>query len=228
MALLLAGSAFGQNANPPSASIPDCKKIGNPAKRLACFDNQQKAKEQSAEDERIRKAAEEDQKRKADEEQKKKTEFVSAARACLSAIRKLEARVSVGISYRDYYAPLADTKFEVESFVRGASGTYNQEFTRHVSKALSHYQMAGSIWSLKFSGRGVNNDMAITPDILALYPQAASYTRTMGNFQLIEYNKILSIIWTEAKSESYEAEKALTTPTDNTPKAPTEPRDAST
>lgn len=227
MALLLAGNVFAQNASSPSASVQDCKKVSNPTKRLACFDNQQKAKEQSAEDEKIRKAAEDDQKRKADEEQKKKSEFVSAARACLSAIRKLEARVSVGISYRDYYAPLADTKFEVESFVRGPNGAYNQEFTSRVSKALSHYQMAGSIWSLKFSGRRVNDDMAITPEILSLYPSAAAHTRTMSNFQLIEYNKLLSIIWAEAKSESSEAEKALTTSNSNTPKAPTEPKDAS-
>lgn len=200
MALLLAGNAFAQNVK-----VQDCKKIISPTKRLACFDNQQK----SAEEEKIRKAAEEDQKRKADEEQKKKAEFVSAARACLSAIRKLEARVSVGISYRDYYAPLADTKFEVESFVRGGSGAYNKEFTEHVSKALSHYQMAGSVWGLKFAGRSINSDMAITPEVLSMYPQAASYTRMIGRFQVIEYDKILSVIWTEAGKENSEAEKAL-------------------
>lgn len=231
MALLVAGNAFAQ-------SPTDCTKVSNPQKRLACFDNQQKAREQSAEeqkartrhdeDEKVRKAAEEDQKRKSDDEQKKKTEFISAAHAPLSALNKLAAKVSVGVSYRDYYSPLADAKVEVDSFVKGANGTYNKEFSVHIIQALTHYEVAGSIWNMRFSDRGrAPDDMAITQGFLDLYPQASTRTRMSGNTRFIEYSTMLSIIWGEARNEISEAERALTTPTSNTPKVPSEPKDVS-
>lgn len=186
------------SANSFADTSADCNKIKNSTKRLACFDNQQKGKIQLANEEKAR-----------IEEEKKKSEFLSAAQTCLSALRKLEAKVSTGISYRDYYTPLADLKYEIESFVRSSNNDYNKEFSNHIIKAWGHYQMAGEIWSIKFSGRYVNDDMAITQELVNDYPQSSSYTSSVGNIQIIKYNRMLSIIWGAAKDEIDSAEKAM-------------------
>ena len=237
--VLLAGSAFAQGTKPPLSSQEptDCKKISNPNKRLLCFDNQQKTRERSAEDETIRKAAEEDQKRKADEEQKYRAEeeqkqkkqaaFVSAARPSLNALRKLEARVGVGISYRDYYSPLGDIKFEINSFVKGKYGAHDEKFTKHLYQAMTEYEIAGMVWKSKFTGGSLSNYFYLSPELLTNYPKASEYAETAGNNRRIPIDRMLSIIWEKAGNETNNAENVLTMLSGNNPKTPSEPKSES-
>lgn len=183
----------------------DCRKISNASKRLACFDRQSQEKEAAAANAAKQQQAEESARTSA------------ALQGVLKSVRKLQARVAVGVSYREYFEPLAEAKMEVEQFARSSQAVSAPEVARHLTTAMRHYEMAGSVWQVKFAGKQMRDDLVLTQDLMQMYPRAPSQARQLSGMSIIPYTTMLSIIWAEARAELELAELAAQTLTSDKP-----------
>lgn len=101
-----------------------------------------------------------------------------SATEAVRSLKKLEARVQVGISYRDYAPALGDTKFEVNLFMEGLDAKKKVKLAESIARVMIHYQYAGSTWNFGFSGATGCGDGAIwiesdtAKKALKLYPKA--------------------------------------------------------
>lgn len=84
--------------------------------------------------------------------QKDREAFLKSAKTVLSALKKLDAKTSAGISYQDYSPALADVIYETSEFVEGDYGKFNEEFSAEILEAKEDYERAGAIWDVKFKG----------------------------------------------------------------------------
>jgi hypothetical protein len=80
--------------------------------------------------------------------------FGESAKEAVRALKKIEAKIQAGISYKDYAPALGDAQFEVNMFLEGPEAKQKPDLANSVRKALEHYKMAGSVWDYKFLPRG--------------------------------------------------------------------------
>jgi len=216
----------------------DCKKIINPSKRLDCFDQvskrveiDAKARDESIEKERIR-AQEDAQKadvaaraRETDQakerEAQEKRDAVVAAKTAIKALKKIENRVEVGVSYRDYPGALSDVTDVVREFQESKFSQTIPATNEAITEALKHYRVALVLWRDKFSSRIVKDHspvMGATADLVASlrpdYPDIDSAIFKEkgffgGGVSWIVYGKALSIIWGEASKSIAKATASL-------------------
>lgn len=186
------------------AQADTCRQIKSEKKRLVCYDSKNKETEVEQASVEARKLKEVEETQKA-EAARAKAEFLAAVRPCLLALRKMESRVTAGITYRDYFQPLADADFELQRLIKDPRAMYNASFSKKLIAVYFHYDYAGDIWKMKFDSRPPSNYM--TPTVtLSKYPNANQYL-VSGN--LISYSDMLSVIWGEASRELDEAEAML-------------------
>jgi hypothetical protein len=113
-------------------------------------------KERLAKEEQLKQAAEESQ-RLAEEnrlaEQKRRKEAGAAyrnapesARVALNAVKKLAARVEVGVNYADYSSVVGGTWGDVKIFIESADGKKLSDFTMLLTRAIADYKLALEIW----------------------------------------------------------------------------------
>lgn len=74
-----------------------------------------------------------------------------SAKGALLALKKLEARCQVGISYRDYLPALGEAKLAVNLFEESHGGENGALINILLSLVVDTYGAAGSYWSLKIS-----------------------------------------------------------------------------
>ncbi len=74
--------------------------------------------------------------------------FIQAqsAKDAVRALQKLQARVEVGVIYRDYLPALGDAKFEVNLFLKSPEAKNKIELADAISTAMEYYETAGEIW----------------------------------------------------------------------------------
>jgi len=124
------------------------------------------------------------------------------------ALKKLEAKIQTGISYKEYGPALGDTKFEVNMFSESAEAKEKPRLKEIFNKTIGHYEEAGTVWRYRFAGRGVPNcmvpsdqggdDSALIQQILRSYPSTRSKIDSMGR---LWYEDALKAIWQEASEE---------------------------
>jgi hypothetical protein len=132
----------------------------------------------------------------------------AAGRDALAALKKMQARVRAGVSYRDYSSHVADAKFAVESFIDSPIGKKRPELVFAMRSALLDYETAGSVWNLKVSSGRVSNFVIhrdIDQQLMAKYP-AMTQAVDIGSIR-IDY--ALPIIWSSATERIEEATKML-------------------
>ncbi len=83
-----------------------------------------------------------------------------AAKNALKSLRKLDIRVGTGISYRDYPAVLAETKFEVQQFTNSQAAVLLPAVSQSMEKAIESYDDALVLWQYKFSGNALREDIS--------------------------------------------------------------------
>lgn len=191
----------------------DCKKIKNATKRLSCFDAKAlKLKENEQENSRAQLKV--DENKKVEEAKAKdaqiKNEAVTAAKVAIKALRKIENRVEVGVSYRDYPSVLSEATDAVRDFQESKYATIVPDASKSISVALKHYKTAMTVWNDKFNSGSVQDDVPISGSTEAMvnqlrsdYPNIDSATYTdsgfLGSgFERFVYSKALFIIWREA------------------------------
>jgi hypothetical protein len=80
---------------------------------------------------------------------------LDSARQALKAFKKLEARVSTGISYRDYPAALADAKVEAEQFAGSRAAEGVPDVANLIRMIALRYEEALVLWNYKFRKDGI-------------------------------------------------------------------------
>lgn len=130
------------------------------------------------------------------------------------AMKKLSARTSAGISYRDYEPALGEVQYAVEEYLESKHAKSNPELSDSIFKAFNHYKWAKTIWALKFSGhRGVVEHIWMDdakeaiikryPDVLKPWGKGGASSDLDGQLSKpnIYIDPTLGIIWSAASDE---------------------------
>jgi hypothetical protein len=199
-----------------------CANIKESVKRLDCYDLQSKKstkkenRKGSIEDDKravaLRAAQEEERARQEAEKASVQAEqelakAEAAARDALKSLRRLQAKVQTGISYRDYSPALADAKLDVSLFAESASAKKFPEFANLISQAIKHYDIANGLWKIKFAERYAwLTDQDATQSLMAMYPEIARSKQTGVNLHIEES---VMMIWRAASKDIEQATKLL-------------------
>lgn len=149
--------------------------------------------------------------------------YGESAKNTFKALKRIEAKCQIGISYRDYGSALGDAKYEVNMFLESEEGKAKPALTQAFGKVMNHYQLAGEFWRLKASeGRDFAIVFMNSPTdtfrsprnqellmrILNLYPDAKKNIKIGGALEedafgtgLIFIDKLIEFIWKEASKE---------------------------
>lgn len=144
----------------------------------------------------------------------------------LDALKKLQARVTVGISYADYCCELGDVLHRVDRFIESPAGRKSTQLSDHLKKAVGHYLMAQSLWKVKFHAEDrylqaglYPIDDAFMQEAMKIYPKLRSKIQTSPEYhappihisasRYIDLSDILSVIWNEVARQIQLAEAFL-------------------
>lgn len=215
------------SATAVNAAGNDCRKIANATKRLTCFDAEQKQVNEVAK--QVEEAVKKKETEQAQEREKQiKLEGVTAAKAAIRALKKVESRVQVGISYRDYPSILGDAVDAVREFQDSKHAGAFPATQTALANAVRHYRTALTVWQEKFSHRRVMDSSLVigsTADLLAQlqrdYPNidTATYSDSANMWGQVSkffvYDVALSLIWSEASSSIKQASDGVEAPMDS-------------
>jgi len=132
------------------------------------------------------------------------------------ALKKLEAKIQAGISYKEYGPALGDAKLEVNLFSESPEAKEKSRLNEIFNKSMSHYEEAGMVWRYQFAASRLpscmvpseqgGNDSPLIQQILRSYPMARSKVDSMGR---LSYSDAIKAIWQEASEELKKASKLL-------------------
>lgn len=128
------------------------------------------------------------------------------------ALKKLEAKIQTGISYKEYGPALGDAKFEVNLFSESPEAKEKPRLKEIINKTMNHYEEAGMVWRYQFAGRSLpycmvpSEDSALIQQILRSYPLTRSKVDSMGRLSYID---ALKAIWQEASEELKKTSKLI-------------------
>jgi hypothetical protein len=142
--------------------------------------------------------------------------LAQSSHEAFKALKKLETRCQVGISYSDYKRDLGDVVYEVSSYTDSLKAKRLSNLTDAMATAVAHYVFAGRVWELKMIGDKViiKDDQAYR-EILKIYPKAnkdISQGGALINFTgktSIYIDALIPIIWSEASLAVREVERIM-------------------
>jgi hypothetical protein len=113
-------------------------------------------KQRIAQEERRKLAVEEarriaEDERRAEQERREEAATIyrnapPSARVALNAVKKIAARVEVGVNYGDYSSVVGDTWGDVKIFIESSEGKKLPDFAMLLTKAIADYKLALDIW----------------------------------------------------------------------------------
>jgi predicted nucleic acid-binding Zn ribbon protein len=109
------------------------------------------------------------------------------AKGAIEALKKLEARFLVGISYKDFSPALGETVHQVRAFLESLIAAERPELTASIAKVLSHYGMVKEVWDEQFSE---HKSPYFLDKVLSLYPEVKQYKKTYTEEEKKAYAKI--------------------------------------
>lgn len=191
------------------ADLSQCEGTRDAKKRLACYDSlaKQSAKLKIMEADKERAAQDEKQRAGVERLAKEKEKALGSATDALKALKRFEARVSTGVSYKDYSAPLGEAKFEVSQFAESPAGKIFPEVAEALNGAIKHYLTAGDVWRVRFSSGGRISDLMPRFESPELYDMIVSkYSLTSYDGRGILYSAALPVIWIYASGDIKKAQ----------------------
>jgi hypothetical protein len=134
------------------------------------------------------------------------TAMAASAQEALTALKKLQSRCEIGISYRDYSGALADANYEVKEYKNSDAARQNQELKYIIAMALGDYIIAENIWEIKVGARKhfVEPNDELWQLFLKIYPDAIYLMKTeysdilKKSTQSAYLEEMLSYAWGEA------------------------------
>jgi Sec-independent protein translocase protein TatA len=156
--------------------------------------------------------------------------YGQAAKDAIKAVKKLEAKVESGTSYKKYREDLGDANAEVKLFLESKAAKKDPALAQSLKKIMENYQDAANLWKTiaDHPARApyFQPDEKLTPTseeqwhvnlvetsqrMFKKYPKAYDKLRVqrtstfMGKTSSfpkeISLNEFLSVIWTEASNE---------------------------
>jgi len=97
-------------------------------------------------------------------ERAQKSKNTEEARAIIMAFKKIGARVSTGVSYKEYPSLVGDLKYAVSIFIDTDYAKDNPQFRKIISDAMNDHENALMIWKWKFVGREVDDYLSCAMD----------------------------------------------------------------
>lgn len=146
-----------------------------------------------------------------------------SAQDALEALKKLQSRTQVGISYKDYGPALGETHYKVKLFLDNPESNKNPLLKKAISKALDHFTYANDVWKTKIEN-GSDHLYRVVPEVGELKQQfeyekkiadriVKDYPgvyKTMGDrTDTINLSNVISVIWNEAAKEIETATKLV-------------------
>lgn len=104
--------------------------------------------------------------------------YAENANDAIRALKKLETRTEVGVSYRDYPAVLSDAKFTVKMYLKEKIPIEDKKKASDIALALEYYEKALYFWSFidTYKGSCLPIDSIagkeFMPKLSAVFPEA--------------------------------------------------------
>ncbi len=180
------------------AAESNCKTIKNTQKRLACYDAKDKVSEKT-------------ETASTSATSQTNTSNINAAKAALDELKKLQTRVEIGISYREYPQALAETKAAVDKFIDSNAAKALPEQTKDIQSALDNYLAAWNEWQYALLLCPSCDGFIFLKDyhtrIKERYPEVKTTTGLGGEY--IALYDVLSAAWTRASNAILSAKNKL-------------------
>jgi hypothetical protein len=158
--------------------------------------------------------------------------YAQSARDAVKSLKRIEARVDMGINYNEYLLAVADARVEVQMYLESHEAKQKAALTANINKVLEHYETAREIWKMKVSktediGTVFGHLICLKNDpegafgrrLLKQYPQAdkpvdhggALTTRAIkkNGCDEVLVDNLIHIIWQEASKDLQQATKML-------------------
>ena len=135
-----------------------------------------------------------------------------SAQEAIRAFSKLEARLEVGITYREYVAALGEVNFEIKSFADSNDAKMLPQIYEALELALSRHRIAQMMWGKTFGRYPIEtlpNNSDVAKLLLSDYPEAARSVEDGGAMIAGKFDvmKILPLIWGRASQDVAVARK---------------------
>lgn len=155
-----------------------------------------------------------------------------SARDTVKSLKRIEARVDMGINYNEYILAVADARVEVQMYLESHEAKQKAALTAMIKKILNHYETAREVWKIKVSktediGTVFGHLICLRDDpegalgrrLLKQYPQADKPVDHGGALNTRAYKKngcdevlvdnLINIIWQEASKDLKQATRML-------------------
>jgi hypothetical protein len=185
-----------------AAGIAYIKYQNTPAGKAAAAKRQLEAlqRAEEAEDERLR---QEEQKRILIEEAESQAQLLTTnlAHTALDEFRKVNARLSVGVNYRDLSGVIAPAKWATQKFEKSKDYNVCPYLSELISKNMLYYEISQECFQQKVTHKPLNPQFK--PIIQADFPELK------GVIIFLSLDLVISTIWQKAYRYSDEIEKIL-------------------
>jgi hypothetical protein len=142
--------------------------------------------------------------------------FAQSAKEAVMALKKLQTRVEVGVSYEEYFPALGEAKFPVTLYLESPEAAKNPQLKAAVEKSLGHYQLVARTWQnyiddySGFMGWRCNRSFICTEKgdmLISEYPEVDNARHEYG------YSKevVFGVIWAYASADVKKASDLLRT-----------------
>lgn len=155
-----------------------------------------------------------------------------SARDAVRALKRIEARVDMGINYQEYLLALADARVEVQMYLESREAKQKDALNSLIKKILGHYETVREVWKGKVSktqdiGTIFGHVICLNDEpeglfgrrLLKQYPQAekpvdqgGALTRREGKADQCEevlVDNLIYMIWQEAARDLLKATRML-------------------
>lgn len=143
------------------------------------------------------------------------------AKDAIAAFQKIDSRVELGINITDYLNQVSEAKFALEKYK--ALPDTNKSISTALESALKAHVQALDFWNCKIQSSSDGTlAQCQTPKLEALvgeYSGVKSYVDELKHeqpgggggsvFWNIDTNKVLSVLWSQAKTQTAQAQAAL-------------------
>lgn len=132
-----------------------------------------------------------------------------SAKDAYMALKKMQARVQAGVSYRDYGQVLKEARRPVNLYLESPEADKNPELRDSYKKIIRHYELVGMVWQDAMNNSFMQGYLTKEMErlIVKTYPKANEDYRNGGargddpKYDFLLKEPVFSIIWGEASEE---------------------------
>jgi len=141
--------------------------------------------------------------------------FAQTAEIALNALKKIDSKIRVGITFNDYLKEVGDAKHQVNLFLENKALDSYVKTKTNIRNIMIHFEVVANAWKLKIKGkryitRDLFGDNQLHDTIVKHYPMVKPsseyFRRESSNFEI---DDAMQLIWLQASEEIKVASKIL-------------------